>query len=97
MYRNGHDSIAWHSDDEYGLGKEPNIASLSLGDTRYFEMMTKKHAVSFYQSIKVHDLETYVDSFRIVHTDIDIYVHICRYTCKHMYTYCVHTVDNVDI
>ncbi|PIK35931.1 putative alpha-ketoglutarate-dependent dioxygenase alkB-like 3 isoform X4 [Apostichopus japonicus] len=45
LYRDGHDSIAWHSDDEYGLGKEPNIASLSLGDTRYFEMMTKKHAL----------------------------------------------------
>ncbi|KAJ8032206.1 Alpha-ketoglutarate-dependent dioxygenase alkB-like 3 [Holothuria leucospilota] len=43
LYRDGHDSIAWHSDDEYGLGKNPNIASMSLGETRYFEMRTKVH------------------------------------------------------
>ena len=37
-YRNGNDSIAWHSDDEQELGPDPIIASLSLGATRRFEL-----------------------------------------------------------
>jgi alkylated DNA repair dioxygenase AlkB len=37
-YRNGHDSVAWHSDDERELGANPHIASLSFGATRRFEM-----------------------------------------------------------
>lgn len=41
MYRDGHDSVAWHSDDETSLGPEPTIASLSFGDTRNFEMRKK--------------------------------------------------------
>ncbi|KAM8891714.1 alpha-ketoglutarate-dependent dioxygenase alkB homolog 3 isoform 2-T2 [Spinachia spinachia] len=36
LYRDGHDSIGWHSDDEASLGRRPTIASLSLGDTRVF-------------------------------------------------------------
>ena len=40
-YRNGQDSVAWHSDDETELGKEPIIASLSLGATRRFELKHK--------------------------------------------------------
>jgi len=35
-YRNGHDSMGWHSDDEPELGPQPVIASLSLGATRRF-------------------------------------------------------------
>lgn len=35
-YRNGRDSMGWHSDDEPELGSNPVIASLSLGDTRRF-------------------------------------------------------------
>lgn len=35
-YRNGRDSMGWHSDDEPELGSSPVIASLSLGDTRRF-------------------------------------------------------------
>lgn len=38
LYRDGHDSIGWHSDDEASLGCRPNIASLSLGDTRVFSL-----------------------------------------------------------
>ncbi len=34
LYRDGADSMGWHSDDEASLGPEPVIASLSLGDTR---------------------------------------------------------------
>ncbi|KAK3098692.1 hypothetical protein FSP39_022094 [Pinctada imbricata] len=41
MYRDGHDSVAWHSDDESSLGPEPTIASLSFGDTRNFEFRKK--------------------------------------------------------
>lgn len=33
-YRDGRDSVAMHSDDETELGREPLIASLSLGETR---------------------------------------------------------------
>lgn len=35
-YRNGRDSMGWHRDDEPELGKEPVIASLSLGAARRF-------------------------------------------------------------
>ncbi|WP_449465796.1 alpha-ketoglutarate-dependent dioxygenase AlkB family protein [Stenotrophomonas humi] len=35
-YRDGRDSMGWHSDDEPELGERPVIASLSLGATRRF-------------------------------------------------------------
>ncbi len=38
LYRDGQDSVAWHSDDEPELGKEPAIASLSFGETRIFKL-----------------------------------------------------------
>ncbi|XP_020492095.1 alpha-ketoglutarate-dependent dioxygenase alkB homolog 3 [Labrus bergylta] len=38
LYRDGHDSIGWHSDDEASLGDKPTIASLSLGDIRVFSL-----------------------------------------------------------
>ncbi|XP_053282505.1 alpha-ketoglutarate-dependent dioxygenase alkB homolog 3 [Pleuronectes platessa] len=38
LYRDCHDSIGWHSDDEASLGAKPTIASLSLGDTRVFSL-----------------------------------------------------------
>jgi len=37
-YRDGQDSVSWHSDDETELGDNPVIASLSLGVTRRFEL-----------------------------------------------------------
>jgi len=37
-YRDGNDSVAWHSDDEQELGPDPVIASLSLGAARRFEL-----------------------------------------------------------
>jgi len=37
-YRDGADSVDWHSDDETELGKAPVIASLSLGTSRVFEL-----------------------------------------------------------
>lgn len=36
LYRDGRDSMGWHSDDEPELGERPVIASLSLGATRRF-------------------------------------------------------------
>ncbi|MBD2176221.1 alpha-ketoglutarate-dependent dioxygenase AlkB [Pseudanabaena sp. FACHB-1998] len=42
-YRNGNDSVAWHSDDEPELGENPIIASLSLGVSRKFEMRSRSH------------------------------------------------------
>ncbi|XP_005090620.1 alpha-ketoglutarate-dependent dioxygenase alkB homolog 3 [Aplysia californica] len=41
LYRDGHDSIGWHSDDEPIMGKSPVIASLSFGDERVFELRKK--------------------------------------------------------
>lgn len=35
-YRDGRDSVGWHSDDEPELGRRPCVASLSLGVTRRF-------------------------------------------------------------
>ncbi|HEY9658766.1 MAG TPA: alpha-ketoglutarate-dependent dioxygenase AlkB, partial [Allocoleopsis sp.] len=34
LYRDGNDSMGWHSDDEPELGQNPCIGSLSLGGTR---------------------------------------------------------------
>ncbi|MEM5565549.1 alpha-ketoglutarate-dependent dioxygenase AlkB [Psychroserpens sp. AS72] len=36
LYRDGNDSNGWHADNEKELGKNPVIASLSLGQTRPF-------------------------------------------------------------
>lgn len=38
QYRNGKDSMGWHSDDEPELGTNPVIASVSFGDARRFIM-----------------------------------------------------------
>ena len=37
-YRDGHDYMGWHSDNESALGPHPLIASLSLGATRRFAL-----------------------------------------------------------
>jgi alkylated DNA repair dioxygenase AlkB len=42
-YRDGQDSNGWHADNERTLGKDPCIASLSLGAERRFEL---KHMAS---------------------------------------------------
>lgn len=43
LYRDGRDSVAWHSDDEPELGAQPAIASFSLGASRTFQLKHKKH------------------------------------------------------
>jgi alkylated DNA repair dioxygenase AlkB len=40
-YRNGQDSIGWHSDDEPSMGYRPAIASISLGACRKFSVKSK--------------------------------------------------------
>lgn len=40
-YRDGRDSMGWHSDDEAELGSEPVIASLSFGQARRFRIMRR--------------------------------------------------------
>lgn len=42
FYRDGRDSIGWHADDEPELGKDPVIASLSLGTPRRFVLRHAK-------------------------------------------------------
>ncbi|HWZ15136.1 MAG TPA: alpha-ketoglutarate-dependent dioxygenase AlkB [Mucilaginibacter sp.] len=41
-YRDGNDSVAWHSDDEYELGFKPVIASVSFGQARRFDVRNKQ-------------------------------------------------------
>jgi alkylated DNA repair dioxygenase AlkB len=41
-YRDGNDSVAWHSDKENVLGKRPVIASVSFGQVRSFDIRSKK-------------------------------------------------------
>ena len=42
LYRDGRDSVGWHSDNEAGLGSCPTIASLSLGGERRFQFRHRK-------------------------------------------------------
>ena len=50
LYRNGKDSVSWHSDDEPELGKNPIIASVSFGETRRFSL---KHKISKQHKIDI--------------------------------------------
>jgi len=43
LYRDGQDSNGWHSDNEKELGKNPIIASVSLGQVRPFSLKHKVH------------------------------------------------------
>jgi len=38
LYRDGQDSNGWHADNERGLGRNPVIASISLGQERFFHL-----------------------------------------------------------
>ena len=42
LYRTGRDSVGWHSDAEPDLGRNPVIASVSLGAVRRFVLQHKK-------------------------------------------------------
>lgn len=47
LYRDGRDSMGWHSDSEPELGPEPLVASLSLGAARRFVLRhrTQEHTL----------------------------------------------------
>jgi len=42
LYRDGADSMGWHSDDEPELGPRPSIASLNFGATRVFRLRHRR-------------------------------------------------------
>jgi alkylated DNA repair dioxygenase AlkB len=46
LYRDGKDSMGWHSDDEKELGLHPIIASLSFGAERKFSLRNKQTRIS---------------------------------------------------
>lgn len=50
LYRDGSDSNGWHADNEKELGNNPVIASVSLGQPRYFQM---KHRRQRDQKLKI--------------------------------------------
>jgi alkylated DNA repair dioxygenase AlkB len=57
MYRDGNDSIGWHSDDERELAKGSVIASLSLGETRVFIFRRRdNHQVKIERNLANGDL-----------------------------------------
>jgi len=41
-YRDGRDGMGWHADDERELGRDPAIASVSLGATRCFKLRHRR-------------------------------------------------------
>jgi len=45
-YRNGHDMLGWHADDEADLGRRPVIASLSVGAERMFRIRPRRGGAS---------------------------------------------------
>ena len=48
-YRDGKDRVAWHSDDEKELGKNPVIGSISLGAERKFKLRHKQYKQNGYK------------------------------------------------
>jgi len=42
LYRDGNDSMGWHADDEVELGRNPTIASISLGAERALKVRDNK-------------------------------------------------------
>jgi len=51
-YRDGNDSVAWHSDKEEILGRNPVIASVSFGQVRSFDIRNKHNHKEHY-SVKL--------------------------------------------
>ena len=49
LYNNGNDKMGWHADDEKELGINPTIASVSLGETRRFDIKHKQNKELHYK------------------------------------------------
>ena len=60
-YRDGKDSMGWHSDDEKELGQNPVIGSVSFGESRVFQMRHK-----FQKEIKKVDISLSNGSFLLM-------------------------------
>jgi alkylated DNA repair dioxygenase AlkB len=60
LYRDGNDSMGWHSDDEPELGQNPVIGSLSLGGKRRFRLRHRSE-----KNLK-HQLELTSGSFLLM-------------------------------
>jgi alkylated DNA repair dioxygenase AlkB len=56
QYRNGQDSIGYHSDDGASIGERPAIASVSLGATRTFRIKKKSGGQSYSYDLGHGDL-----------------------------------------
>ena len=54
LYRDGKDSNGWHADDEAELGKNPVIASLSLGAPRFFHLRHNRDSKQRYKLLLEH-------------------------------------------
>jgi len=54
LYRDGNDSNGWHADNEKELGKNPLIASISLGEERPFHFKHRKLKEERYKIILEH-------------------------------------------
>lgn len=56
LYRDGMDSVAWHADDEPALGRDPVIASVSLGSTRRFLLRRRDRTRTYEVALRGGDL-----------------------------------------
>ncbi|MGR9098959.1 MAG: alpha-ketoglutarate-dependent dioxygenase AlkB family protein [Gammaproteobacteria bacterium] len=56
LYRDGSDSMGWHADKEKELGRNPFIASLSLGEERVFKIRHNRSRETLDISLKSGDL-----------------------------------------
>lgn len=54
LYRNGNDSVAWHSDREHRIGSNPGIASVTFGQTRPFRFRHKSNRTLGQLEILLH-------------------------------------------
>lgn len=61
LYRDGNDGVAWHSDREHNTGKDPNIASVTFGETRMFKLRHK-----FRKDIPVVEIPLHHGSFLLM-------------------------------
>jgi len=55
-YLHGEHHMGWHSDDEPELGPQPVILSLSLGETRRFDLRHKLHKIELSLALQDGDL-----------------------------------------
>lgn len=54
LYRDGNDGVAWHSDREQKIGRNPIIASVTFGETRMFRLRHKVRKDIPQQEIPLH-------------------------------------------